>query len=58
MGYSCSGADFGSGKLIAVHYNGSPAVLAYRPPSGETRTVDLLQCGSAEVLRSTTVPLP
>ena len=58
MGYSCSGADFGSGKLIAVHYNGSPAVLAYRPPSGETQTVDLLQCGSAQVLRSTTVPLP
>jgi hypothetical protein len=58
MGFTCGGADFGSGKLIAVRYNGSPAVLAYRPASGETQTVDLLQCGSGDVLRSTTVPLP
>jgi hypothetical protein len=58
MGFTCNGADFGSGKLIAVRYNGSPAVLAYRPASGQTQTVMLLQCGSGDVLRSTTIPLP
>jgi hypothetical protein len=58
MSFTCDAADFGSGKLMAVRYNGSPAVLAYRPPSGQTQTVELLQCGSAEVLRSTTIPLP
>jgi hypothetical protein len=56
--YSCGLADYGDGKLMAVFYNGSPAVLAYRPPGGDTQVVELLQCGSGEAIRSTTIPLP
>jgi hypothetical protein len=58
MDFSCGRADFGTGKLIAVRYKGAPAVLAYRPPAGETQVVELLQCGSGDTMRSTTVPLP
>ena len=56
--FPCSPAAFGPGKLVAVRYNGQPAVLAYRPAAGDTQVVELLQCGSAEVVRSTTIPLP
>lgn len=56
--FSCGPAAYGPGKLLAVRYNGLPAVLAYRPPAGDTQAVELLQCGSAEVVRSTTIPLP
>lgn len=56
--FPCGPAEYGAGKLIAVHYNGHPAVLAYRPPSGETQVVELLQCGSGDAIRSTTLPLP
>ena len=56
--FSCGAAEYGAGKLIAVRYNGRPAVLVYRPPAGETQIVDLLQCGSGDTIRSTTLPLP
>ena len=58
MDFSCGPADYGVGKLMAVRYNGMPAVLAYRPPKGNTQVVDLLQCGSGDLVRSTTIPLP
>ena len=58
MDFSCGPADYGVAKLMAVRYNGMPAVLAYRPPKGDTQVVDLLQCGSADLVRSTTIPLP
>jgi len=58
MDFSCGPADYGVGKLMAVHYNGMPAVLAYRPPKGDTQVVELLQCGSSDLMRSITVPLP
>jgi hypothetical protein len=58
MDFSCGPADYGVGKLMAVRYNGMPAVLAYRPPKGDTQVVDLLQCGSGDLVRSTTIPLP
>ncbi len=56
--FACSPAAYGPGKLVAVRYHGLPAVLAYRPAAGDTQAVELLQCGSAEVIRSTTIPLP
>jgi len=49
-------ARYGVGRLLAVRYGGAAAVLAYRTPSRQSQTVDLLQCGTAQVLRSTTVP--
>lgn len=56
--FVCSTADYGSGKLLAVFYQGRPAVLAYRPATGDTQVVDLVQCGSGDVVRSITIPLP
>ena len=58
LGFDCGPAAYSAGKLVAVRYNGLPAVLAYRPAAGDTQTVELLQCGSADVIRSTTIPLP
>ena len=51
--FICATADWGEGKLVAAVYDDLPAVLAYRPPAGTTQTVDLLRCGTGEVLRST-----
>lgn len=51
--FLCEPADWGEGTLLPVLYDGLPAVLAYRPPAGTTQTVELLRCGTAEVLRST-----
>lgn len=53
--FMCGAADFGPGKLIAVVYDGSPAVLAFRSPTGDTQVVDLVQCGSGEIVRSVTL---
>ena len=47
----------GRGRLLAALYDGVPAVLAYRALTGATQTVDLLRCGSGEVLRSTVLPV-
>jgi hypothetical protein len=51
--FVCPPLEAGPGRALAVLYEGSPAVLVYRPVRGETQTVDLLQCGSGDVLRST-----
>lgn len=54
--FVCDVADFGQGDLVAVRYEGNEAVLAYRPVQGTTQVVDLLQCGSGDVVRSTVIP--
>jgi len=51
----CAPADWGTGDLVAVEYQGQPAVLALRPARGDTQVADLLQCGTAGVLRSVTL---
>lgn len=56
--FVCPPAAFGEGRLLAVRYEGAPAVLAYRSASGQTQSVELLQCGTAEVLRSKVIPFP
>lgn len=52
---ACGPGDYGDGTLVLVDYAGDPAVLAFRTPSGQTQVVDLLQCGSGDVVRSTTL---
>lgn len=56
----CQGADYGSGQLVAATYDGDPAVLAYRTSEAGQggQQVDLLICGTAEVIRTTTIPAP
>jgi hypothetical protein len=50
------GESYGAGSLVAATYDGTPVVLAYRPPGGAGQRVDLLACGSAAVIRTTTLP--
>lgn len=52
----CEPAAWGPGDLYVVRYVGNPAVLAFRPAAGDTQVVDLLQCGTADILRSVTLP--
>lgn len=53
----CSPADFGAGELVPVLYDSDAAVLAFRTPTGEAQVVELLQCGTGEILRSVTLPV-
>jgi hypothetical protein len=57
-GFDCAPADFGAGVLVPVIYDGREAVLAYRPPTDDAQVVDLLQCGTGDVVRTTTLPVP
>lgn len=53
--FECPPAPWGSGVLVPVYFGGTPAVLAYRPVTGESQIVELLRCGTGESLRSTTL---
>ena len=48
----CAPADWGPGTPVAVLYERSPAVLVFRPATGDAQVADLVQCGTGEVLRS------
>ncbi|WP_028659970.1 hypothetical protein [Nocardioides insulae] len=56
--FPCAPADWGTGTLQPVSYQGAPAVLVLRPPQDGTRSIQLLACGTAEVLQETTFPAP
>lgn len=56
--FVCGSTPVGPGRLLAVTYIGRPAILAYRPVTGETQTVELLQCDTGTVVRSVVVPAP
>lgn len=53
--FGCTPAGWGPGRLVPVLYKGTPNVLALREPEGNTQVVELLQCGTAEVVRSLTL---
>lgn len=57
QGFVCDTAAWGTGRILPALYDGVPAVLAYRPVAGATQTVELLRCGTAEVLRSIVLPI-
>lgn len=52
----CAPADWGPGTPVAVLYERSPAVLVFRPATGDAQVADLVQCGTGEILRSVTLP--
>ncbi|WP_148615435.1 hypothetical protein [Nocardioides rubriscoriae] len=54
--FVCPPTTLGPGRLVPVVYAGAPAVLVYRPATGATQSVELLQCGTAAVLRSVVLP--
>lgn len=56
--FVCPPTVWGPGRLVPVSYTGAPAVLVYRPATGDTQSVELLQCGTGAVLRSVVIPFP
>ncbi len=46
---------YGVGEFFPAYYDGIPAVLAVRPPTGTTRKADVLECGTATELGSVTL---
>lgn len=54
----CPRTGWGAGRGVRIRYDGAPAVIVYRPPSGDTQVVDLFLCGSDEPSRSVTLPVP
>lgn len=53
--FPCADAPWGKGVLVGVRYDGHPAVAAFRAPNGDSQVVEVLQCGTGDVLRSTTI---
>ncbi len=54
--FECGSTDLGSGTWVAVVYDRAPGVLVFRRSAGDTQVVELVQCGTGEILRSTTLP--
>ncbi len=55
-GFACRSAAWGRGILVGVRYDGDPAFVAFREPMGDAQVVDVLQCGTGDTLRTTTLP--
>ncbi len=55
----CRGdATWGTGRRVAVTYEGDDGVLIYRKPSSGRQRVDLFLCGQDAPTRSTVLPTP
>lgn len=54
--FPCAPADWGAGVLVAVRYDGRPALVAFREPMGRSQVVEVVQCGTGDVIRSVTIP--
>lgn len=57
-GFTCRSMPAERSVLVGVRYDGAPAYAAFQEPMGESQVVEVLQCGTGDVLRSTTLPLP
>lgn len=56
--FECASAPWGAGVLVGVRYDGGPAVLAFRAPTNQNQVAEVLQCATADVVRSVTLPAP
>ncbi|MEQ6900874.1 hypothetical protein [Nocardioides sp. YIM 152588] len=56
-GFTCAALDLAAGYYLGVRYQHLPALVAYREPVGTTQVVEVLRCGTTEVLRSVTLPV-
>jgi hypothetical protein len=54
--FTCSAASWGPGALVPILYDGKPAVLAFREATGDSQVVEVLQCGTADILHAATLP--
>jgi hypothetical protein len=57
-GFSCRLTTPDRGILIGVEYDGAPAFVRFLEPMGESQVVEVLQCGTGDLVRSTTLPTP
>jgi hypothetical protein len=57
-GAACAADQWGRGRFVPVSYGGTPAVVVFRRPVGDTQVADLFLCGSEEPVRSVTLPAP
>jgi hypothetical protein len=55
---TCLTADVGAGDVLAVTYDGAPAALVLRVPSGDVQVVDLYLCDDVAPRRSITLTAP
>ncbi|KAA1426757.1 hypothetical protein [Nocardioides antri] len=56
-GFTCDTAPVANAVVVGVRYDGAPAYVAFHSPMGDSQVVDVLQCGTGDVLRSTTLPV-
>lgn len=56
--FVCPADSWGAGVFAGVRYGSQDAVLAFRTPSEQNQVVEVLQCGTGDVLRSVTVAAP
>jgi hypothetical protein len=54
--FSCRLAPTGRGVLVGVRYDGGPAFVRFLPPMGDSQVVEVVQCRTGDLLRSTTLP--
>ena len=57
-GFECAITPVDGAVLVGVTYDGAPAYVAFQRPMGASQVVDVLQCRTGDVLRSTTLPVP
>jgi hypothetical protein len=58
VGAACRVDEWGPGRFVPVSYGGTPAVVVFRRPLGDTQLADVFLCGSREPVRSVTLPAP
>ena len=54
----CLTTDVGAGDVVAATYDGAPAAIVLRTPSGDVQVVDLFLCGDSTPRRSITLTAP
>ena len=57
-GAACGAGQWGRGRFVPVSFGGTPAVVVFRRPVGDTQVADVFLCGSSEPVRSVTLPAP
>ncbi|MDZ5619361.1 hypothetical protein [Nocardioides bizhenqiangii] len=54
--FPCRLPQLARGVLVGVRYDDGPAFVRFLEPMGDSQVVEVLQCGTGDLLRSTTLP--
>ncbi|RYB94045.1 hypothetical protein EUA93_06575 [Nocardioides oleivorans] len=55
---ACDLPDLGRGRQVGAEVDGQPGLIVFRRPSGAAQQVELYVCGTAEPVRTITLPAP